>query len=428
MLRISIVILLLLSLLISGCSELEEVEFAVGIERKPDVQNLARRLQQPLQKLPEYNPNFRSRPDLRSHDLTAVDLADKLETLLNSSFNTVTKWPATMPDSFNPAYILDLNKNPGLQLRSLHQKGITGEGVSVAIIDYTLLVDHIEYKNNLKMYREVNYENAPAEFHGSSMASILAGHSLGVAPGVNLYYVAVRNMDIDSDKIIQNQNFTAQAIRGIIKLNETLSEADKIRVISLSQWWSPHTKGYKNMLKAMQEAKEKGIFVISCNLWQFNNSFHLYGLVKNALADPDSVDSYYPAPWEHWLAAINRNGHGDFYQQEFSAIESKKILMVPSAGIASAGAEHTEDYIFVPEVNWSNTIPYLAGLYALSCQVKPDITPELFWHTAYQTGTLKVIEIDERKYEARIVNPVELINSLGDQERSDCTEEVVISI
>jgi hypothetical protein len=45
-----------------------------------------------------------------------------------------------------------------------------------------------------------------------------------------------------------------------------------------------------------------------------------------------------------------------------------------------------EDYVFYRQGGWSWAIPYLAGMYTLAVQVKPDITPEEFWDTALNTG------------------------------------------
>jgi len=50
--------------------------------------------------------------------------------------------------------LLEEGKNPGLGLRKLHEQGITGEGVVVAIIDQKLLMDHKEYKNKIESYSE----------------------------------------------------------------------------------------------------------------------------------------------------------------------------------------------------------------------------------------------------------------------------------
>ena len=43
------------------------------------------------------------------------------------------------------AAILEAGKNPGLGVRALHDEGVTGKGVNVAIIDQNLLLDHPEF-------------------------------------------------------------------------------------------------------------------------------------------------------------------------------------------------------------------------------------------------------------------------------------------
>ena len=71
-----------------------------------------------------------------------------------ASFDSQTQWPAAnkIPAGFDWRKIMELNKDPGLEVRALHEQGITGKGVSIAIIDQTLLVDHIEYKDRLRLY------------------------------------------------------------------------------------------------------------------------------------------------------------------------------------------------------------------------------------------------------------------------------------
>jgi hypothetical protein len=52
----------------------------------------------------------------------------------------------------------------------------------------------------------------------------------------------------------------------------------------------------------------------------------------------------------------------------------------------TASPTGNDDYVFYSEGGWSWAVPYVAGLYALACQVKPDITPAVFWAKALETG------------------------------------------
>jgi hypothetical protein len=48
-------------------------------------------------------------------------------------YDGATNWPANVASLTNE--IMEEGKNPGLGIRSLHSQGITGKGISVAIID-----------------------------------------------------------------------------------------------------------------------------------------------------------------------------------------------------------------------------------------------------------------------------------------------------
>ena len=76
-------------------------------------------------------------------------------------------------------------------LRTVHQNGITGKGIGLAIIDHPLLVGHVEYRDRLKSYEEIRVQaGGAAEMHGPAVASVAVGQTVGVAPGADLYYIA----------------------------------------------------------------------------------------------------------------------------------------------------------------------------------------------------------------------------------------------
>ena len=110
---------------------------------------------------------------------------------MHSDFDTKTNWPKSLPDGFNPDSIMEIGKNPGLNVRKLHKAGITGKGIGIAIIDQNLLVDHYEYKDQLRMYEEIHApKKSTAQLHGTAVASIAVGKIVGVAPEADLYYIS----------------------------------------------------------------------------------------------------------------------------------------------------------------------------------------------------------------------------------------------
>ena len=106
--------------------------------------------------------------DVRHMDISDVDLS-AVEDYNDLSFSTSTIWPEKLPEGFDPDAILELGKNPGLGIRDIHAQGITGKGVSIAIIDQALYTGHQEYKDNL-MTSEWIHKNGPtSQMHGSGV-------------------------------------------------------------------------------------------------------------------------------------------------------------------------------------------------------------------------------------------------------------------
>jgi hypothetical protein len=59
-------------------------------------------------------------------------------------------------------------------------------------------------------------------------------------------------------------------------------------------------------------------------------------------------------------------------------------------------------------------VPTIAGVYALACQVKPEITPAVFWELALKTGTtIAVGKAGDTSQFGKIIDPVKLIDELS---------------
>lgn len=370
-------------------------------------------------KFPEYSPDHKWPVDLRSADLRKFNIRAKSNTLFNSIFDTETKWPLSLPKDFNPDDILNENKDPGLSVRDLHKRGITGEGVGLAIIDYATLSDHQEYKDNLKLYEHIHHSSNSAHFHGPSVSSIAVGKTCGVAPKADLYFIGCQNYDVSTNdeekKLIHNGKYIAISIERILEVNKTLPPENRIRVISISSGYKPEDNGYEDFVNAVEKAREEGIFVVSSNLFQYNEKFHFWGLYREPLADPNSISAYTPYVWEDWISLISHIDNG-FFEKGFDNCKEKEILLIPMDSKTTASASGDDGYVFWRKGGWSWGIPYISGLYVLGCQVDPCLTPERFWETAYETGTTKEVEKDGKKYKAKIVNPIKLMETIENNE------------
>lgn len=374
-----------------------------GIVRKPAPFDFVRGA---LETLPAYNNAEKStlfQVDLRACDLSALDLGGRSADLFMADFDVSTRWPRRLPRDFDPSRILELGKNPGLGVRKLHDRGITGRGVGIAVIDQGLLVDHVEYADRLRLYEEIHCGDDSAQMHGPAVASIATGRTVGVAPEADLYFIALTFGQLGSKGFELDFAYLAQGIDRIRDINRGLPKNRKIRVLSISRGWEPGQKGFEAVNDAVARAQSEGIFVISMSLQTTSGrGWALGGLGRDSYDDPDALASVKPG---HWWSDM-------FYSGSYPLLSKAGYLLVPMDSRTTAGPAGPEDYAFYRTGGASWTAPWIAGLYALACQAAPTVTPEIFWEEALETGDslefpprpmrLTPKEIDERV--AKIVN------------------------
>lgn len=351
-----------------------------------------------------HNPDFSSGGslDLRSVDMSSFNLRNSSEDLLYASFDSVTAWPPPeqMPDDFYPQQIMEIAKNPGLGLRQLHEQGITGSGVNIAIVDQILLTNHQEYADQLKWYEEFGTDTDRSEGHGPAVASIAVGKTVGVAPEAGLYYIGTGGI---KQSYLRCQYY-AMGIRRILEINRQLPENQKIRVISISSGW-----GFTNLdtQAAAEEARDAGMLVIFSNVEKIHKGFDFSGLGREPLADPDIFGSYKPGLF--WAK----------YYYDRTSESLTDALMVPMDARTMASPTGVNDYTYDRSGGISWSIPYIAGLYALVAQVEPDITPDRFWPLALETGRTVEIEHEGQTYSfGTIIDPPALIAALQTEQQT----------
>lgn len=422
--RVFLVALLLMSLTVTACSpkakttdvnaETKQTDISpstqVRITKHPEPATFNR---ESISTLPSPNPAYEGDKtlDLRSYDLSSLDLKDKAKDLEYAEFDSKTIWPKSLPDKFDPKKQMDIGKSPGLNVKKLHKKGITGKGVGLAIIDQPLLVDHIEYKDNLKMYEEIHSFGDQAQMHGPAVASIAVGKNVGVAPDADLYYIAETHGEYKNNDFEYDFTWVAKSIDRILEVNNTLPKDKKIRVISISVGWDKSQKGYEEVNAAVDRAKKAGVFVVSSSL--INTDGYMFnGLGRNPLSDPEATSSYEPGLF--WKDRYYEYGN-EFYTMmgEKAGVKIDEVLLIPMDSRTTASPTDPKDYVFYREGGWSWSIPYVAGLYALACEVNPEVTPEIFWSTALKTGDTIKVQNNGKEYELKkVVNPVKLMEAL----------------
>ncbi|MCL2050185.1 MAG: S8 family peptidase [Lachnospiraceae bacterium] len=345
--------------------------------------------------------------DLRSYDISGFDLTQYEAELEYAVFDKETKWPQSLPESFNPALIMELGKDPGLGIKSLHQQGITGKGISIAIIDEPLLTNHNEIKDNLRLY-ELLHNQAASSFHGTMVASLAAGRTVGVAPDANIYFIAstpgeILLLDGELKEAKKDLSYYAEAVERVLEINECLPENEKIKAVSISLGFDLKDKGADKFHEVIELAKEAGIFVITVSP-EHNHDFILLGLGRSFNNDPDDFVSYDMAlMWKDFFIADDNHNF----------ISGENILYVPIDSRTFAACTGDDDYMFSAMGGNSLAVPWLAGLYALCLQVNPELTADEFVKLALETSKNTIIKEGNREFLLQgVTNPGAIVEKL----------------
>ena len=384
-------------------------------------------------------------------DASGVDFSNAGDKLPYIRFSSETKFPGAdkMPKGFNPHRVLENGKAPGLNIANLHAMGITGKGITVAIIDQPLNTEHIEIKDNIIHYESAGYpEHIEAQFHGTAVSSLLAGKTCGVAPDAKIVYFAANNTkktatlankefqkilrqyfpkninfeetikdildgryQIDEEfrhkinKIIatlppdiKEQAFSvkteidfthrANALRKILFMNARLPQDKKISAVSIS-WGMLGTD--PESAELIKKLIESGVMVLTTDSPRFyGNKAAFTTIDRNMNSDPNDIKSYEAGFWK----ANKDNWH--------------ERLLVPAGGRTIAGDTSDEDYIYCGAnggMSWAT--PYLVGVYALAKQVMPNLTPIHFFEVAHLTA-----KSNNKTGNNKIVQPQKIIQHL----------------
>lgn len=311
--------------------------------------------------------------DVRWNDLRKIESQLDSSMIRNLIFNEKTKWPKKYKAFASSLFIK--GKNPGLGIYELHKQGITGKGVTVAIMDQNICLDHPEFAGKIIEYYDAgcNLPSTSSSMHGPAVVSLLIGDSIGTAPGAKIYYVAEPSWTADA-------KYKADGLNWIIDKNRTLPEGEKIRTVSVSAIPSgpktPFTKNNNLWDSAYSRAIKTGLIIIDCTLDK--------GILSACYYDIDNPDNIY----------LCKPG----FPNKSQDIDSNRIFVPTSLRtVAEEFRKGRHSYIYFGHGGISWAAPYLVGVLALGWQLRPDISGQemirLLQMTAYQKeGGIRIIQ------------------------------------
>lgn len=313
--------------------------------------------------------------DVSKKDLSQVSL----DAISNISFDKSTKWPekAKLPGGYDPNKWFDMGKDPGLNLSKIHERGITGKGISVAVIDKPIRSTHDEFKGKMNYYK-VGIPQTSPHFHGLACASILAGKTCGVANDAKLYYFATPDL-------WNKPAYYIKAVNKIIEINKSLPKNEKIKIVSISDGVDKKSSYYNKWQQTVKKANSSGLTVVYSNL----------------LGEKKFV-------WGGCDPSKDRNNPQNYKLSKYLNEKNvdKSMIIVPGDFRTTAGNSSDNTYVYWGEGGFSWAIPYVTGLAALAWQVNPNLTFDQIMDKLIETKTIT----SEGRY---IIDPEKFINSIA---------------
>ena len=262
----------------------------------------------------------------------------------------------------------------GLQ-ESVWENGLTGENITVVVIDTGIFSNHSVFTNNgtlnwserIIKYHDLitNTSDIPQDDngHGTWVASILGGNCSdyqGVAPGVNL--VILRIFDSSGET---NISVFENAINWVLQNKEVYD----IRIVSMSFGAKPEVdniNGIAYLQQMVRKLVDKGILVVAAAGNDGSSSQTNGDRTINSPASDKKVLAVGGVDYDGVMYPFSSKG------PTFEFIK-KPDVCAPAVGIYGADTDFPDDYI--KRTGTSGATPFVAGLAALMLEKKENLTP-----------------------------------------------------
>ena len=254
-----------------------------------------------------------------------------------------------------------------LRAEYAHAKGITGKGITVAIMD-TGAVPHPDFGSRILSFRDFTQGRQNAyddNSHGTHVAGIIAGngkmsHGLykGMAPECNLFIMKVLDR--------KGNGNTSQVLKAI---DYVIANREKynIRILNISVGMLPSADEVekKNLMDAVEKAWNAGIVVVAAagNNGPDKNSVTIPGQCKSIIT-VGSIDDYTKSGRDV------KKGYSGRGPTESCVI--KPEILAPGTSIKSCSSRGNG---YETKSGTSMSAPIISGVVALRLQRYPEMTP-----------------------------------------------------
>jgi len=263
-------------------------------------------------------------------------------------------------------------------LKKLHEQGITGKGVGVAVVDSGVMA-HEDYKDRISLFIDLTAKQQEEPYdehgHGTHVTGIIAGNGkrskgkyVGVAPESNIIGIKVLNHF--------GGGYLSAYIKGIQLAVENMDEYN-IKVLNFSLGLNQNSSyHYDPMAMAVEEAVKSGLTVVVAG----GNEGHMPGTISTPGIAPDAIT----------VGGVDDRSMPYKRIARFSSYGPTRYDQIMKPDVVAPGYEiystsNTNNY--VDRTGTSMSTPIVSGLAAMLYQLKPDLTPEEVKEIIKETAT-----------------------------------------
>lgn len=298
--------------------------------------------------------------DLSNYDFSGLDLKD----MTHIPFSSSTVWPSKdkLPAGFNPLDILNDCTSVDEDIKKLHDEGITGEGVTVAVIDSSFQgCHHVEFRN-ARLVRTTLKDARLDEFchfHMECVLSKLVGENLGVAPKCKVLCYEV-NTDEDN---------SFDVVNCLKDIKRRIGSGEVIKAVNLSADIEEFFDYYKEYSELVKELSSMGCEVVDYTRFGDNFFCCSSSFMNNGFDDFDCAS------------------FAQIYSPELRRECNDKVNVVCSGRTLPEFCSNTGyKYEVVDCFSWS--IPQVVGLYALCLTQVKDLSFDMFVSICKETSKI----------------------------------------
>lgn len=318
-------------------------------------------------------------------DLTnsILDLSPRM--LAKCTFSEDTIFPEEFYKHLNIGNLLELAKYNRFGIDLVHESGIMGDGMHIAVFDQGLVPEGKRFNDNLF------YEHRTYTEEDSMHANAVVDTVYSICPMAKIHFFSEGHKDVVEKRLA--------FLEEIYRNNLSVPPKDRILVVSISCGFlydGYDKKGERTDLKSYylslkKKLSDKGCYIVD------SEAFGDYFAISSPIFNDDFSKVIDVEYGEEWVKCTNNKE----YERELFT----NHILVPGGGRLYAIPSDKTEHVYTGSASYSWSIPIVASMLLLSKSLKRNLSLKDFYYLAFKFS-------DYNSSRQRVVNLHKIMQNL----------------